>query len=139
MSKNGWTNHLVTGIGRDDFVTLDEDEALKPRAVDGSLPRRFGRLAADSKLVDAGSADYDVPAALLTDFPFLERTLTGTTRDLGPYERTSIPATAVATPPLSSAVHGQPVKRLGPDHRLVIVRNGTTYRLTGQQEPEVCR
>ena len=139
MSKNGWTNHLVTGIGRDDFVTLDEDEALKPRAIDGSLPRRFGRLAADSKLVDAGSADYDVPAALLADFPFLERTLTGTARDLGPYERASVPATGIVTPPSPPAVHGEPVKRIGPDRRLVIVRNGNVYRLTGQQEPEVCR
>ena len=139
MSKNGWTSHLVTGIGRDDFVTLDEDEALKPRAIDGSLPRRFGRLTADSKLVDAGNADYDVPATLLADFPFLERTLTGTARDLGPYERASVPATGIVTPTSPPAVHGEPVKRIGPDRRLVIVRNGSTYRLSGQQEPEVCR
>ena len=120
-------------------MTLDEDEALKPRAIDGSLPRRFGRLAADSKLVDAGSAEYDVPAALLADFPFLGRTLTGSARDLGPYERTSGPANGIATPSSPPAAHDEPVKRIGPDRRLVIVRNGNVYRLTGQQEPEVCR
>jgi len=87
MSKNGWTNHLVTGIGMDDFVSLDEDDALKPRSIDGSLPRRFGRLASDSKMVDAGNADYDIPADLIADFPFLKRTITGRGRDLGPYER----------------------------------------------------
>ena len=87
MSKNGWTNHLVTGIGMDDFVSLDEDDALKPRSIDGSLPRRFGRLASDSKMVDAGNADYDIPADLIADFPFLKRTITGKGRDLGPYER----------------------------------------------------
>ena len=87
MSKNGWSNHLVTGIGEDDFISLDEDEALKPRAIDGSLPRRFGRLAADSKMIDKGTSDHDIPESLLQDFPFLRRTITGTTRDLGPYER----------------------------------------------------
>ncbi|MBR4897558.1 MAG: hypothetical protein IKZ48_02050 [Prevotella sp.] len=87
MSKNGWTSHLVTGIGRDDFLSLDEEEALKPRDIYGGLPRRFGRLAADSKMVDAGSAQYDIPETLLADFPFLRRTITGTARDLGPYER----------------------------------------------------
>ena len=88
MSKNGWSNHLVTGIGMDDFVSLDEEDALKPRSIDGSLPRRFGRLVADSKMVDAGSEDYDIPEELIKDFPFLKRSITGTTRDLGPYERT---------------------------------------------------
>ena len=87
MSKNGWTSHLVTGIGRDDFLSLDEEEALKPRDIYGGLPRRFGRLAADSKMVDAGSDQYDIPETLLADFPFLRRTITGTARDLGPYER----------------------------------------------------
>jgi len=68
-------------------VSLDEDDALKPRSVDGSLPRRFGRLVADSKMVDAGSADYEIPEELIKDFPFLKRNITGTARDLGPYER----------------------------------------------------
>ena len=93
MSKNGWTNHLVTGISADDFITLDEDDALQPRDIYGGLPRRFGRLTADpeNKLVDAGNADLDnvnnVWQGLVQDFPFLERTITGSARDLGPYER----------------------------------------------------
>jgi len=86
MSKNGWTNHLVTGISKDDYVSLSEDDALLPRSIDGSLPRRFGRLLSDSKLVDAGSAQYDMPAELLADFPFLQQEVYGASRDLGPYE-----------------------------------------------------
>ena len=96
MSKNGWTNHLLTGIGPDDFVSLDEEDALKPRAVDGSLPRRFGRLAADSKLIDAGNAAYDMPESLLNDFPFLRRSVKGQARDLGPYERDDQNVSSVA-------------------------------------------
>ena len=38
-------------------------------------------------MVDAGNADYDIPADLIADFPFLKRTITGKGRDLGPYER----------------------------------------------------
>ncbi len=95
MSKNGWTHHLVTGVGQDDFLSLDEEDALKPRAIDGSLPRRFGRLAADSRMIDAGNAAYDVPDNLIADFPFLKRTLTGTARDLGPYERPQTNASCI--------------------------------------------
>jgi len=86
-AEKGWTNNLVTDFGYDDFISLDEQDALLPRAIDGSLPRRFGRLAADSKLIDKGNADYDMPASLLDDFPFLRRTVVGKARDLGPYER----------------------------------------------------
>ena len=91
MSKNGWTNHLTTGIGRGDYLSLDEDEALKPRDIYGGLPRRFGRLAADSKMVNAGNASFEegmpVWQELVADFPFLQRTVTGNARDLDPYER----------------------------------------------------
>ena len=87
MSKNGWTNHLVTGVNRSDFISLDEDEAMKPRDIYGGLPRKFGRLASDSKMIDAGNAQYDIPESLIADFPFLKRTITGTARDMGPYER----------------------------------------------------
>lgn len=107
MSKDGWTNHLVTGIGRDDFLSLDEEDALKPRAIDGSLPRRFGRLAADSKMVDAGSSSYEEGSAvwqqLVSDFPFLQRTVSGTARDLGPYERPASTPTAICTPSATAA------------------------------------
>ena len=91
MTKNGWTSHLVTGISRDDYQSLDEEEALKPRDIYGAMPRKFGRLTADSKLVDAGNVSLDealpVWQQLVQDFPFLQRTVTGSARDLGPYER----------------------------------------------------
>ncbi len=87
MSKEGWTNHLVTGFSKDDYVSLDEEDALAPRSIDGSLPRRFGRLLSDSKLVDAGNAAYGIPEDLLEEFPFLRQDVTGPARDLGPYER----------------------------------------------------
>ena len=91
MSKKGWTSHLVTGVSRADYVSLDEEEALKPRDIYGGLPRKFGRLAPDSKMIDAGNAAFedDIPVwqQIVKDFPFLQRTVTGTARDLGPYER----------------------------------------------------
>jgi len=95
MSKNGWTAHLVVGIGPDDFLSLDEDDALKPRAVDGSLPRRFGRLAADSRMIDRGTSAHDLPQDLLDDFPFLRQTVSGAARDLGPYQRPADTATGI--------------------------------------------
>jgi len=131
MSKNGWTAHLLTGIGRDDFLSLDEDEALKPRALDGSLPRRFGRLSPDSRLIDAGTSTHDLPSSLLSDFPFLRRTVTGSARDLGPYEHVSSP-TAVAAPPRPLR-DAQSVKHLSPSHRIVIDHHGRRYSLQGIQ------
>ena len=131
MSKNGWTAHLLTGIGRDDFLSLDEDEALKPRALDGSLPRRFGRLSPDSRLIDAGTSTHDLPSSLLSDFPFLRRTVTGSARDLGPYEHVASP-TAVAAPP-RPVRDAQSVKHLSPSHRIVIDRHGRRYSLQGIQ------
>ncbi len=127
MSKNGWTNHLVTGVTKDDFVSLDEDDALKPRSIDGSLPRRFGRLASDSKMVDAGSADYDIPADLLTDFPFLKRTVTGSARDLGPYERPAA-TTAIQNVSTTSDV---PFRKYMKNGRLMIQKNGVVYNALG--------
>ena len=103
MSKNGWTNHLVTGISSDDYLSLDEDEALLPRDIYGGLPRKFGRLTADpeNRLVDAGNASYeeDMPVwqQLVADFPFLARTVTGSARDLGPYERPDNTTTSLNT------------------------------------------
>ncbi len=141
MSKNGWTRHLVTGIGEDDFLSLDEDDALKPRAIDGSLPRRFGRLAADSKMVDAGSAAYDIPESLLQDFPFLRRTVTGATRDLGPYERPeATPGSTTAIeellPSASLNEEGRGQAPLAPGKTLrgrhiVIEKDGKTYNALG--------
>lgn len=94
-AKNAWSSNLLKGASKDDYITLEEDDALMPRSIDGSLPRRFGRLAADSPLVDAGNAQYDIPAGTMfdplrqaiIDFPFLKHSITGNARDLGPYER----------------------------------------------------
>ena len=132
MSKNGWTHHLVTGIGMDDFVSLDEDDALKPRAIDGSLPRRFGRLTADSKLVDAGNAAYDLPEDLLADFPFLKRTVTGSSRDLGPYERPQADVSVVND--VKHAVSAsRRVKRVEHGRMIIEDGNGLRYNAMGQR------
>lgn len=130
MSKNGWTNHLVTGIGMDDFVSLEEEEALKPRAIDGSLPRRFGRLAADSKMVDAGNAAYDLPANLIADFPFLERTTTGKARDLGPYERAEPSQTGISTLSCDSPIFS--CRKFVMNGRLYIQQANKLYNCIGQ-------
>ena len=137
MSKNGWTSHLVTGVSYDDFLSLDEDEALKPRDINGGLPRRFGRLSADSRLVDAGNGALDESIAvwrqLVSDFPFLQRTVTGSARDLGPYER---PATGDATAisqPLTGA-KGATCRKYLSSGRLVIEKNGIRYNALGQSQ-----
>ena len=135
MSKNGWTNHLVTGISADDYISLDEDDALLPRDIYGGLPRKFGRLTADpeNKLVDAGNEDLDdvngVWQQLVQDFPFLARTITGNARDLGPYERPDNTTTAI------SAVNGSTVDKtlkVMRNGRLVIMKNGILYNAQGQ-------
>lgn len=93
-SKNGWTSHLITNFSKDDFQSLDEADALAPRSLDGSFPRKFGRLDSGSTLIDAGIKESDISVmtvtatynALLADFPFLKQDVTGAARDLGPYE-----------------------------------------------------
>lgn len=129
-SKNGWSNHLVTGVTRDDFISLDEEDALLPRSIDGSLPRRFGRLAADSPLVDAGSATHDIPADLISDFPFLARKVTGSARDLGPYERPG-EMSGITITDIDTAGTPRVVKRIE-DGRIVIIRDGKRYDLLGR-------
>ncbi len=142
MSKNGWSNHLVTGIGADDFLSLDEDDALKPRAIDGSLPRRFGRLAADSKMIDRGTADHDMPESLLEDFPFLRRTITGTTRDLGPYERPEVtPGSTTAIEEIRPCISSESAAANTPQKtirggRVVIEKDGKTYNVLGVKSEE---
>ncbi len=130
MSKNGWSNHLVTGIGRDDFISLDEDEALRPRDIYGGLPRKFGRLAADSKMIDGGNADYDIPADLIAEFPFLQRTITGSARDIGPYERPETNATMLNSLPDGASSVLKPRKYMS-NGRVVIEHNGKRYSLNG--------
>ena len=137
MSKNGWTNHLVSGIGENDFLSLDEEDALKPRDIYGGLPRRFGRLAADSPMVDAGNADLDevngVWQQLVNDFPFLQRNVTGTARDMGPYER---PAANPNVNGIDSYMMGNASnnRKFLYGRRLVIVRNGQHFNVMGQRQ-----
>ena len=138
MSKNGWTNHLVTGISKDDYITLDEEDALLPRSIDGSYPRRFGRLAADSKLIDAGSSDYDIPEGtdfdplreVTADYPFLKHVSNGNARDLGPFERlTGVSAITVVR---GSAV-GKTLRKYTKNGRLIIEKDGQQYNGIGQR------
>ena len=134
--KNGWTNHLVTGISADDYISLDEDDALLPRDIYGGLPRRFGRLTADpeNKLVDAGNANLDdvnnVWQQLVQDFPFLARTITGTARDLGPYE-VSIPEMIELKCASVTAKIDRTMKIMENGH-LIIIKNGIRYNILGQ-------
>ena len=142
MSKNGWTNHLVTGASVDDYVTLDEDDALMPRDIKGGMPRRFGRLTADPEnpLINAGNASLDdvngVWAKLVADFPFLQRTVTGTARDLGPYERPG-DATAITVVRGSTVVSGSAAdkapRKYTKNGRLIIEKNGQRYNAMGQK------
>ena len=132
MSKNGWTNHLVTGVGTDDFVSLDEDDALRPRDIWGGMPRRFGRLASDSKLIDKGDATYEealpVWQQLVADFPFLNRTVSGIARDLGPYELSGV-TTAVKA--ISNTTSDRAIRKVLHDGRLVIVKDNQRYNALG--------
>jgi hypothetical protein len=166
MQKNGWTNHVVTGVGADDYLSLDEDDAMMPRDIYGGLPRKFARLTSDSKLIDAGSASFEndyttnvgkVWQQLVTDFPFLQRTVTGTVRDLGPYERPGEPAPtgiAIVTTPGSATTPGASAPATTPgasapattpgfsqpgstkllrNGRLVILKDGVHYNALGQK------
>ena len=136
MSKNGWSSHLLTGISADDYVSLDEDDAVKPRDIYGGLPRRFARLASDSKMIDAGSAAFEeslpVWQQLVQDFPFLGRTVTGSARDLGPYERQEPAATSI------KELNGGNKELAGSRKflrggRLVIVCGDRSYNAMGQR------
>ena len=138
MQKNGWSNHLTTGISADDYITLDEDDALLPRDIYGGLPRRFGRLTADpeNKLVDAGNASLDnvndVWEGLVAEFPFLARTITDTARDLGPYERPASSTTAITTV-VSGSAADRPTRKYLMDGQLIIVKDGQRYNAVGQK------
>lgn len=132
-----WTNHVVTGATADDYITLDEGDALLPRDIHGGLPRRFGRLTADpeNKLVDAGNAELDnvnnVWQGLVAEFPFLARTITGSARDLGPYERPGS-----GTPTGIVATKDDKVTKTCKyflDGRLFIVKDGSRYNAVGQK------
>ena len=137
MSKNGWSNHVVTGVGADDYLSLDEDEAMLPRDIYGGLPRKFGRLASDSKLIDAGNADLDninnVWQQLVKDFPFLQRTITGNARDLGPYERPAQNPTGIKTHESNEINKTNITHKVMQNGRLVIIKDGIRYNAIGQR------
>jgi hypothetical protein len=141
-SKNGWSNHLLEGASKDDYLSLDEDDALKPRSLDGSYPRKFGRLASDSQLIGAGSATYDIPSGatfdplreIIADYPFLKHEVNGDARDLGPYEY--VPASATAINIVSDNLKSQtsslkPLKVIK-SGRFYIVKGGNSYNAQGQ-------
>lgn len=134
MSKNGWTRNLVTGAGYDDFISLDEEDALMPRDIYGGMPRRFGRLAPDSRLIDRGNAaleeNMSVWQQLVSDFPFLKRNITGAARDLGPYER---PAASTAINDRFYTAPDASCRKVICNGRLVIVKGQQRYNAMGQR------
>ena len=140
MAKNGWSNHLTTGISADDYISLDEDDAMAPRDIYGGLPRRFGRLTADPEnpLIDAGNVSLDdvngVWTQLVTDFPFLARTITGNARDLGPYERPASNPTAIdnINDNLKSPTSNLKPQKVIKGGRFFIVKGGNSYNAQGQ-------
>lgn len=141
-SKNGWTSHLVRNFSRDDFQSLDESDALAPRSLDGSFPRKFGRLKSGCALIDAGIDMQDISAAsinsaytaLLADFPFLAQKVTGAARDLGPYEfvdytatAISIPAATDGTPANGGAIYNMAGQRVTQGYKGIVIKNGRKY------------
>lgn len=76
-------NNVVRTFSRADYESLSEADALAPRGVDGSMPKKFARLKSSSKLIDAG---IDKPLPFTDEFPFLLQPVYGAARDLGPYE-----------------------------------------------------
>ena len=135
MSKNGWTNHLVTNVSQDDYLSLDEDEAMKPRDIYGGLPRKFGRLTYDSQMIDAGSSTFEesmeVWQQLVSDFPFLQRTIQGKSRDLGPYESSYSATTGITT--VNDSPAAAPCRKVMRNARIVIEKNGNYYNTQGQK------
>ena len=137
MSKNGWSNHLLTGIGSDEYLSLDEDDAMKPRDIYGGMPRRFGRLASDSKMIDAGNEDLDningIWQQLVNDFPFLQRTVTGNARDFGPYEYVEPSTDDISSPEITETANQQFTHKHSKGGRIIIEKNGITYNAVGQK------
>ena len=137
MSKNGWTNHLVTNVSQDDYLSLDEDEAMKPRDIYGGLPRKFGRLAYDSQMIDVGNDTYEasmqVWQQLVSDFPFLQRVVNGNARDLGPYESSYDTSADIAITTLKNSPAAAPCKKVMRNARIVIEKDGNFYNTKGQK------
>lgn len=140
-SKNAWSNNLLTGVTQDDYISLAESEAVRPRSLDGSFPRLFGRLKANSKMVDAGSAAYDIPEGavfdplreVIADYNFLKHDITGTARDLGPYERVENATDAISIKADKPAVRSYKVYD---GKGLSIIKGSVRYNVLGQQISE---
>jgi hypothetical protein len=81
-SNKAW-NNVIRGFGASDYVSLSEDDAKAPRAIDGSMPTRFARLKSTSILIDKGK-NMSPPTSY--DYPFSDQPIYGIARDLGPYE-----------------------------------------------------
>ncbi len=81
-SNKAWSN-VVRGFGYSDFASLSEEDAKAPRAIDGSLPKKFGRLKSGSILIDKG---LDLNPPFTSEYPFIYQTIYGLSRDIGPYE-----------------------------------------------------
>ncbi|MBQ6682206.1 MAG: hypothetical protein IJM78_08235 [Prevotella sp.] len=84
-AKNAWKNNAVTtGFSKDDYVSLSEEDAMAPRAADGSLPTRFARLKSSSVLIGKGK---DMTEELKASFPDLwQNYVDRCGKDLGPYD-----------------------------------------------------
>lgn len=141
-SKNGWTSHLVRDFSKDDFLSLDEADALALRSLDGSFPRKFGRLKSGSALIDAGIRESDISVmtvtatynALLADFPFLAQDITGNGRDLGPYEykdygSTGIKniGTSIGKPAGRATMYNISGQRVLPGYKGIVIKDGKKY------------
>lgn len=134
MSKLGWTNNIVTGFSRADYVSLDEVDAVAPRRGDGSLPSSFARLMPASAMVDAGcdapSAEVVVLAQLYIDYPQLQPTKYGTAWDMGPYE---MPQENVANVLEQKAQNASHTGKVLVNGQLIIVRDGVCYDAAGKK------
>ena len=137
MSKNGWINHLVTSVSQDDYLSLDEDEAMKPRDIYGGLPRKFGRLVYDSNMIDAGDTTFEesleVWQQLVSDFPFLKRAVKGNARDIGPYEASYDTSADIAITTVKGSPADAPCKKAIHNARIVIEKDGHYYNTQGQR------
>ena len=133
----GWTNHLVTGVSEEDYLSLDEEEALKPRDIYGGMPRKFGRLAYESEMINAGNASFEesleVWQQLVHDFPFLKRTINGGTRDIGPYESAYDAIIDDAITNIVCPSRADAPRKVVRNGQIVIEKDGQLYNAIGQK------
>ena len=69
---------------------------------------------------------------LVADFPFLNHTVSGNARDLGPYEHSGV-TTAVKA--ISSRTSDHAIRKVLHDGRLVIVKDNQRYNALGMPLP----